>query len=182
MITPSVDNVIYSYLRATDDIVADGMTWYPRARDFCLTLDENLDKAAAIVAIISANTAWTANMTLARKAYEGVTALGFPDKVAKVARVFAGETPASVVRGQKVESFYACIVNPDANMPAVIDRHAFDIAINVRNYNGKRALGKKAYATFQSIYSEAADIAGITVPQMQAITWVEWRARNGINA
>lgn len=179
--SPSVDNIIHSYLRASEAIVADGMTWYPRARDFCLTLDENLPKAAAIVAVISANTGWNANMTLARKAYMGDLRVGFPDKVRKVERIMAGETPQSVVRGQKVESFFACIVNPDANMPAVIDRHAFDIAVNTRHRDAKRLIGKAVYREFQAVYAAAADMAGITVPQMQAITWVEWRYRHGIN-
>lgn len=178
--TPLVTNVIGSYLRATDSMVDDGMTWYPRARDFCLTLDENLPKAAAVVAVISANTSWKANMTLARKAYMGDLSVGFPDKVRKVTRIMDGESPETVVSGQKVESFYACILNPDENMPAVIDRHAFDIAVDKRHGSENRPLGKKAYAAFQACYAEAAELAGITIPQLQAITWVEWKDRNGI--
>lgn len=178
--TPTVENVIHSYLRATDAIVEDGMTWYPRARDFCLTLDENLHRAAGIVAVISANTGWNANMTLARKAYMGDTAVGFMDKVRKVERIFAGEAPDNVVNGQKVTSFFNCIINPDANMPAVIDRHAYDIAVNTYHGAAKRDLGKKRYLLFQGVYADAASLAGITIPQMQAITWVEWRDRNGI--
>jgi len=177
---PDVDNIVNSYLMATDDIVADGMTWYPRARDFCLTLDENLHKAAGIVAVISANTAWNANMTLARKAYQGDTRVGFMDKVRKVERIFAGESPETVVSGQKVTSFFQCIINPDANMPAVIDRHAYDIAVNTYHGSARRDLGKKRYIAFQECYATAADIVGLTIPQLQAITWVEWRNRNGI--
>jgi hypothetical protein len=175
-----IENIIYVYLRATDSIVEDGMTWYPRARDFCLTLDENLHKAAGVVAVISANVSWSANMTLARKAYMGDLSVGFADKVRKVTRIMSGESPESVVSGQKVKSFFTCIVNPDADMPAVIDRHAYDIAVAKRNGNANRALGKKAYAEFQNSYSEAAGLAGITVPQMQAITWVSWRNMHGI--
>jgi hypothetical protein len=180
-VSPDVTNVIASYLRATPAMVEDGMTWYPRARDFCLTLDENLVKAAAVVAVISANTGWKANQTLARKAYMGDMAVGFPDKVKKVTRIFAGESPETVVSGQKVESFFACILNPDANMPAVIDRHAFDIAVDIRHGDKARPLGKRAYAEFQACYAEAAALAGISIPQLQAITWVEWRERHGMN-
>lgn len=178
--TPDIDNVIGSYLRATDSMISDGMTWYPRARDFCLTLDENLVKAAGIVAVISANTSWTANQTLAIKAYQGDMRVGFPDKVKKVTRIMAGESPETVVSGQKVSAFFQCIVNPDENLPAVIDRHAFDIAINIRMGEKTRPLGKRAYAAFQEVYADAAELVGLTIPQLQAITWTEWRARNGI--
>jgi hypothetical protein len=179
-VSPDVSNIVSSYLRATDSMVADGMTWYPRARDFCLTLDENLPKSAAIVAVISANTSWKANQTLARKAYAGDLSVGFPDKVAKVTRIFAGESPDTVVSGQKVESFYACILNPDADMPAVIDRHAYDIAVGLKHGDKRPTMGKRTYAAFQAAYADAALLAGISVPQLQAITWVEWKARHGI--
>lgn len=178
--TPNVSNIIGSYLRATDSMVTDGMTWYPRARDFCLTLDENLPKAAAVVAVISANTSWKANQTLARKAYMGDLSVGWPDKVRKVTRIMAGESPETVVSGQKVESFYACILNPHADMPAVIDRHAYDIAVGIKHGEVRPTMGKRTYVAFQAAYAEAATLAGITVPQLQAITWVEWKARHGI--
>lgn len=177
---PDVANIVSSYLRATDSMVDDGMSWYPRARDFCLTLDENLPKAAAVVAVISANTSWSANQTLARKAYMGDLSVGWPDKVRKVTRIMAGEAPEAVVSGQKVESFYACILNPEANLPAVIDRHAYDIAVGIKHGDKRPSMGKRAYAAFQSAYADAASLAGITVPQLQAITWVEWKARHGI--
>jgi hypothetical protein len=164
-VSPDVSNIVSSYLRATDSMVADGMTWYPRARDFCLTLDENLPKSAAIVAVISANTSWKANQTLARKAYAGDLSVGWPD---------------TVVSGQKVESFYACILNPDADMPAVIDRHAYDIAVGLKHGDKRPTMGKRTYAAFQAAYADAALLAGISVPQLQAITWVEWKARHGI--
>jgi hypothetical protein len=179
-VSPDVSNIIASYLRATPAMIIDGITWYPRARDFCLTLDENLPKAAAIVAVISANTSWKANMTLARKAYAGDLSVGFPDKVRKVTRIMAGESPETVVSGQKVESFYACILNPDANMPAVIDRHAYDIAVNVKHGDKRPTMGKATYAEFQNAYAEAAELTSVTIPQLQAITWVEWKARHGI--
>lgn len=178
--SPDIDNIVGSYLRADQSMVIDGMTWYPRARDFCLSLDENLSKAAAIVAVISANVSWKANMTLARKAYMGDYSVGFPDKVAKVTRIMAGEAPETVVSGQKVESFYACILNPDADMPAVIDRHAYDLAVGKVHGSANRALGKKAYVAFQVAYADAAQLCGVTIPQLQAITWLEWKARNGI--
>lgn len=178
--TPVLDNIVHSYLRATDAMVADGMTWYPRARDFCLTLDQDLNRAAAIVAVISANTSWKANQTLARGVYQGNLRVGFGDKVRKVTRIMAGESPESVVSGQKVTSFYRCIINPDENMPAVIDRHAFDIAVGIKHGDKRPSMGKRSYVEFQNAYAEAAALAGITVPQLQAITWVEWKERHGI--
>lgn len=181
MTVPTVDNIIYQYLAATDDIIEDGMTWYARARDFALTLDENIERAAAIVAVISANTSWSANKTLARKAYMGDTAVGFPDKVRKVQRLFAGESPDTVLGGTKVRTFYSTILNPHASHPAVIDRHAYDIAIGKRLGSAKRPLGKANYALFASTYANAANLAGTTTQQMQAITWVQWRKSNNIN-
>ena len=182
MFVPDVEHILNHYLAASDDIVEDGMTWYNRAREFALSLDENVSRAAAVVAVISANTSWTANKTLAIKAYQGDMAVGFPDKVRKVTRLFSGESPDTVLGGTKVRTFYATILDPTASHPAVIDRHAFDIAINKRLGSAKRPLGKANYALFADTYANAASLAGITTQQMQAITWVQWRKSNGITA
>jgi hypothetical protein len=164
-------------------MVADGMSWYDRAHDFAASLDTDVSRAAGVIAVLSPNTSWNANMTLAIGAYAGRRNLGFPDKVRKVIRILdGGESPTDVIGGPKVTSFYHNILSPEVSHPAVIDRHAFDIALNIRHDDKSRgSLGRKGvYDSFAAVYAEAATLADITTAQMQAITWVEWRARNGI--
>lgn len=184
--TPSVENVISLYLQASEMAFREGMSWYNDAHEFARILDpENVERAAGVIAAISPNTSWTANKTLARKAYaqgngEGI---GFPDKNAKVTRILNGENPLDVLGGPKVRAFYATILDPTGDHSPVIDRHAFDIAIGKRTDEKSRGmLGRKGvYDQFSDVYREAARLAGIGTAQMQAITWVAWRALHSIN-
>jgi hypothetical protein len=181
MYIPTPGNVIFQYITASNDTVNDGMSWYNRANDFARTLDSNVERAAGVIAALSPNTSWTANMTLAKSAYAG-NVKGFPANVAKVNRILDGEAPLDVLGGPKVRAFYANIAEPDVSHSAVIDRHAFDIAVGIRLDDKSRgSLGKKGvYETFAAVYEIAAAHADITVAQMQAITWVQWRIVNGI--
>lgn len=182
---PSVENVLSIYNRASLANYRDGMEWYNDAHNFAASLDSDISRSAAVIAVLSPNASWTANKTLAIRAYANMSGegLGFANKVSKVNRLFAGESPETVVSGPKVTSFYSTILdptNPDA-IPT-IDRHAFDIAIGMRTDEKSRGLlGRKGmYMAFADVYRTAASIIGIGAPQVQAVTWMEWRSIHNI--
>lgn len=182
--TTHVSNILAVYNGASGDVMRAGIAWYPAAHAFAASLDNDVARAAAVIAVISPNTSWSANKTLALKAYanragEGV---GFPDKVRKVNRLFNGEDPHAVVGGPKVTAFFKRILDPYAtDILPVIDRHAQDIADGFRNSEAKRKppTGKR-YLAYAAAYEEAARIAGIPSAALQAITWETWREAHGI--
>lgn len=182
--TDYVANILAVYNGASADTMRSGIAWYGNANAFARTLDTDVDRAAAVLAVISPNTSWSANKTLALKAYANKSGegMGFPDKVSKVNRLFSGENPASVVRGPKVTAFYLTILDPfHADVTPVIDRHAQDIADGIRSTEKKRKppTGKR-YAEYADAYREVARMVGLPAHMVQAITWESWREAHGI--
>lgn len=177
-----VANILAVFNGASDDVMASGIGWYPAAHAFCQSLDDNVTRACAVVAVTSPNTSWSANKTFARKAYTNRSGLGmgFPDKVDKVNRLFAGENPYDVVKGPKVTPFFLRILDPySTDIVPVIDRHAQDIA------DGQRALKRNAprgmrYNVYAAAYLEVARIVGLPAHAVQAVTWETWKEAHGI--
>jgi len=182
--TDLVNNILAVYNGASADVMRSGIRWYADAHAFAASLDTDVRRAAAVVAVISPNTSWSANKTLALKAYATMSGegMGFPDKVSKVTRLFAGEDPDAVVKGPKVTAFYQTILDPfHADVRPVIDRHAQDIADGIRNTEKTRKppTGKR-YDAYADAYREVARIVGLPAHMVQAITWESWREAHGI--
>jgi hypothetical protein len=184
MTTDYVANILAVYNGASADVMRSGIAWYANAHAFAVSLDSDVARSAAVIAVISPNTSWSANKTMALKAYANRSGegMGFPDKVSKVSRLFAGENPADVVRGPKVTAFYHTILDPfHADVRPVIDRHAQDIADGIRNSEKTRKppTGKR-YDAYADAYREVARIVGLPAHMVQAITWESWREAHGI--
>lgn len=182
---PSVDNVLGTYGSATEAHIAEGMSWYNDAHDFCKALDSNVERAAGIVAALSPNNSWDNNMAMAARLYSQGHGerCGMRANVIKAERIYAGESPLDVLGGNKVRAFFMSIAYPgDHTVKPVIDRHAFDIAVGRKTDNKARGIlsRKGVYDSFAEVYSEAAKTAGIGSAQMQAVTWVAWREIHGI--
>jgi len=186
-VLPKIESVLGVYDNSTDAHREHGMRWYLDAHEFCETLDPgNVSRAAGIVAALSPMSHWENNKNKAAQLYrqdgEG-TGVGLFRNVEKAQRIFKGENPLDVLGGDKVRAFYECILYPDLHSSkAVIDRHAFDIAVGKRTDDKTRGiLGRKGvYDSFAEVYCEAAKSAGIGAAQMQAVTWVAWREVHAI--
>jgi hypothetical protein len=164
--------------------------------------------AAAVIAVISPAMPWARNVQLAEKAFrlaaEGasfddiVSGLGMMRANArKAAAIVLGADPASVVSGPKVVPFWQRIVDAASGATGpgsvVVDRHAVDIALGRMTDDATRGtvLGRKGGRhTFAMCYvraaaalnrsGEAATSGGpITPAEVQAVTWIVWRARHG---
>lgn len=190
--TPHVSNVLAVYNGASADALRDGLAWYLDAHNYASLLSLNYEvsvpQAAGIIAALSPMNGWENNK---RKAAQLIAqghgeGCGLYRNVAKAMEILLAGwdvDPLDILGGDKVRAFYQTILDPTGDTTPVIDRHAFDIAVGERTDEKRRGiLGRKGvYQSFADVYREAAIIAGIGAPQMQAVTWVAWREALGIH-
>lgn len=186
--TPDAENILSVYRRAEPDMLAAGLSWYDDANTFAHTLDKRFHRAAGVIAALSPMNGWQNNKNKAALLYaqhgDG-TMVGLKKNVAKAQRIYFGEDALDVLGGDKVRAFFSTIVNPhDSDATPVVDRHAFDIAVGMRTDDrtrGRILARKGQYDMFAQAYRDAAHIADIGAPQMQAVTWMQWRKELGID-
>jgi hypothetical protein len=172
------ENIVAVYERATDAELADGMTWYPRAHEFALSLDaSNVWRAAGVISALSPRKEWGLNMRMATRAFETGIATGQTTMMnGQAQRILDGAHPLDVLGGDKTRQFATSIAqNGDCDI-AVIDRHAYDVATaTIHTDKTRPTIGKRVYRTLSAHYREAAFEVGVSVAQIQAITWVVWK-------
>lgn len=218
---------ITRYFRSIDPaVIAEGREWYPRALAFAVELaerqwgrgpvlvDENEDweievnRAAAVIAVLSPKVNWERNKTFARLCYDLVArgiwtadttveevrkgwGHGLTDGPSKAFRLLAGEDPNEVVKGPKVRQFWFTIMDPTDVRAVVVDRHAFSVAAGKALTDAQ--LGKftgraGTYDQVSEMYRSAARILSlelertITPAEVQAITWTAWRREHAATA
>lgn len=190
--TPTVDNVLSVYRRASFEAWSSGMTWYDDAHQFSRQLGGNrYMRAAGVIAALSPLNHWDNNKAKAALLYSlngqiewrGTSnGIGLSANVKKALRIYNGDDALDVLTSDKVRSFYLTIIDPTGDHSPVIDRHAFDIAVGmVTNEAARHTLGRKGeYARFADCYRQAALIVGIGTAQLQAVTWCQWRDEKGV--
>lgn len=172
-------HVLATYARADDAARADGMDWYLAAhREAARLCPGDVGMAAGVIAALSPQKSWPLNLAMARRAVAERAARGHTRaQCAQADRILAGEYPLIVLGGLKTRSFYRCILDPTDPMEVCIDRHAVGVALGRYAGSGADALTRVgAYAKAQDAYREAAALVGIRPLEMQAVTWVQWRA------
>lgn len=186
--TPTAENIVVLFQDAVQaGIVADN--WYAEARGIAADMAErhgvSVKQAAGVIASVSPLNSWGANVKLAERiiAAGGTMTTGYMKTgLTKASRILAGEPVLDVLTSDKVKNFYLCIES--AGQEGVcIDRHAYDIAVNVRHTDSTRpGLTGKRYAAVAACYVEAAALLteegyDVTAAQVQSVTWVQWRSR-----
>lgn len=202
-VRPHTRNITRAYRQASDAHKTAGREWYAAAHDLARELDpESPARAAAVIAVLSPRVNWDINARLARQAYAQragtigkIHPLAHPRVLAKslptihghgekAHKILNGIHPANVVSGPKVTAFWQLIANPSAETVCV-DRHAVDIAFG--NVSDERTrglyLGRVGnYERIAGMYVRAARILSreygrhITPAEVQATTWLSWRA------
>lgn len=196
--TPNVSNILSVYNGASSDTMRAGLSWYLDAHNFARTVGggraHHVARNAGIIAALSPLNGWENNKRKAAQviAMRGRIAvakgqpngIGIGNNVAKAVAIYNGGDPLDILSGDKVRAFFRTILNPTGDIDPVIDRHAFDIAVGERTDDKRRGIlsRKGVYHEFANAYRDAAKIAGIGSAQMQAITWVAWREKHGIEA
>jgi hypothetical protein len=178
---PFPEHILEMFILSTPRNRREGMAWYDDAHNFARSLDENVERAAGVIAAMSPVNGWKNNKRCAYEVYCGtVSGLTLPDNQAKAVRILNGEAPLDVLGGDKVRAFYSTILDPtNPEAIPVIDRHAHDIAVGAKmpNNHPSRSMTEKRYNQFAKAYSECARSIGVGAPQLQAVTWLEWRER-----
>lgn len=179
--------IVATYRSATEDELVSGTEWYVRAHRLAGELSPNsVTLGAAVLAILSPRRSWPQNVALARQAFAEaangrVSWDDFPttgDQRRKLARLFAGEDPDTVVGGPKVRSFWQTIADPHAGTDAVIDRHAMAVAEGRVFADDELRINAPTYADYVTAYAIASAVIGQAPAIVQAVTWVAWRRNN----
>lgn len=170
-----VSNIVDAWRWSTADQERRGRTWYHTAHDVATLMAEGNTRAGAgVIAALSPQKAWEANVKLAAGAFESGEVRGHVrDAVTKAERIILGEDPLDVLPDDsKTWNFFRCIADPGDPDAVVIDRHAHDIAVGAVYGNADRGLSnKRRYATLAHAYREAARRLGEIPSTVQAVVW-----------
>lgn len=189
------NNLLGVYAQATADELIAGRSWYRQAHTIASSLavrfNITISQAAGVIAALSPSRFWSANVadaqTLISAWKQGLRGTDLP-KVGtygqanrdKASNILSGIDPLSVLGGQKVQSFYRNILNPDSNIAVTIDRHAKSAALGVSLADSEINIGAPEYRSLSRQYLVAASKVGLLGNEFQAIVWVVWRRLKGI--
>lgn len=186
---PYTRRILRWYDAATPEQAAHGLAWYAEARtfaaDLAATYGHSVETVAAVIAALSPQCTWDANMSatrnlLARYAdghrsdlpgYAGYTA-----NVSKGYAILAGDLAA--LKGPKVEAFAAAIRGDLSHV--VVDSWAARAARpdgeNIAKlFRGDEMPGARERRAMAEGYRRAAAARGIEPAAMQAAVWVTVR-------
>lgn len=190
-----VRNIIDTVACATADEEHNGLTWYARAHAVAHDIGNrhgaNVWQAAGVIAALSPQTPWHANIGYAVDAYaNGADTIGhYDDAIRKADAIIGGAAPRNVLGGRKVRSFYVNIAEPTRHGRVTVDRHAVALAFYGPDHGHRWKSGPPvspkllervgAYQYVAAAYRGAARVLGIAPHECQAIAWVTWRRLTG---
>jgi hypothetical protein len=185
----SVRNITRVFRDATPAQFEDGLVWYETAYTIADALsvahDVPVSRVAGIISAFSPRNSWGANINGASRfvASQGMTGGHTQDNVNKALKILDGANPEKTLNGLKTVAFYECIMSRGLTLSVCIDRHAFDIATNTRNTEESRKITAPNFRACVTAYRKASVILSrelgypVSPAQVQAVTWVAWRAR-----
>lgn len=197
-----IANIRATYYQAIQytSIEEAGVTWYNKAHQKALKLAKrynvDTDAVCGIIAALSPNNQWernlidTESLLLAKSRLRSINdfkCCTYNQNKLKAWKIANGDNPLDILSGNKVVSFYQCILNPiDPNL-VCIDSHAINIALGrMATIAQTPSLSNQEYATFAVAYKQTtrwinSENDYLVIPmQVQAITWLYYRAMRGI--
>lgn len=185
-------NLIVCYARANEFDRTEGLYWYAQAHSDACKLSERYEvsiaAACGVISALSPGSEWSRNLLDARellsafRAGSKIPPIGTYGRrnVEKALACARGSDPLSVLGGQKVRAFYACILDPSNASEVCIDRHAKCAAYGIRKNRDANALVTPAEYPFVAWhYRKLAERYGVLPHQLQAVIWVTWRRLRG---
>jgi hypothetical protein len=185
-------NILKVYLSANTSDKVQGMEWYKTAGkiadNLAVKYQQNKSSVCGVIAALSPGCPWENNLEYTERALQWYNNQDLPRpnisiygkaNEDKAYRILSGEHSTMVLGGDKVTSFYLCLVDQD-NECVVIDRHAVSIAVGqpLGKEYAKYVSTRKKYGAFEQCYVNVAKMLDIKPHQLQAITWVTWRRIN----
>ena len=176
-----ISNIRAYYLLSTLNEKEQGFAWYKEARSECTRLAKlyslSLSTVAGMLAALSPRNRWSRNVSDTEQVIllgEDAAVSTFFLNKAKATRILCGESPLDVLSGNKVRSFYFCIVH-NCSDDVCVDSHAYGVAVG----NGERIHPKNIsdndYTKIQEAYQELSGELSLQPKQLQAITWLTYR-------
>ena len=147
-------------------------TWYIEANQLCRLWSEqsgySVPQIASTIAVLSPLVSWSQNLKWANNLLKDPYAkcLGLQANHDKAIRILNGESINTVLKGDKVKSFYACILRPHCNS-VVIDRHMLKIV-----QWPKSTITSKQYFSIASKVAKRAKFHHLPIPEYQALVWL----------
>jgi hypothetical protein len=183
------NNILRMFDMATMDEIYLGCEWYAeanrQAQTICANTGYNLAAVCGIIAALSPRNKWSRNIEDVRNllADDNAKVSTFHRNKAKAAEIKSLLNPSfdqvlDIIKGDKVCSFYANILNPNLPDIVTVDSHAIGVWLGSRA-TGQSAKGD-AYQTIQQAYIDTANGLGLIPCQLQAITWLTYRRINNI--
>jgi hypothetical protein len=181
-------NIINTYNEATTEEKEYWGKWYYKAKAIVEKLAEEyqipLNIMAGIVATLSPGNRWNSNITAAKRLIEKYK-FGIPherinsySKQIEKARKILETGDLSNIIGPKVTVFYKSLVNPDEiKNDLVLDSHAINIWRGDTRRKIKKTPQPSKSEREQMIvdYKKASEILGVSVQEIQAVTWYIWK-------
>ena len=179
---------------ASSQAYKEGLAWYPRIRERAVEISEAYSTDLIKVVGIHASV----KLALPKKAFTGaVNALlrgtadpvganpgvGTKDVNEKINRILNGEDPRVVLNRVPYQSpriYLDNILEPYANVEPRTTQMPVELAMNkmLDASDFHKIMRTSAMKDIKKAYTEVAKANYIFVPQLQAITWNDWRIRN----
>ncbi|MCB0444870.1 MAG: hypothetical protein KDC68_04305 [Gelidibacter sp.] len=178
-----VNNILKIWNRASDDEKYD---WYHNAHYTAKLMSQQVEgdnpvsKTCGVIAALSPRKRWGINKEIA---YDLITTgdCGHMELFKQKAKDILNssgtdEEIGSILRGEKIVSFYKNIKYPDSSDNITIDRHALSISLGKKiSEEEYRGITKNQYNFFKDCYVAVAEKVGVPPILMQSATWVNWR-------
>ena len=175
------------YESADAQQIAAGLGWYAEAHHIAEDLSDStgvsIAQASGILAALSPQVSWGFNVEWAYGVAQGDTTrrgLGLSLGRALMIQRNPDTDPLDILGGRKVRAFYSAILTSGFTDQVVIDRHAYDLAEDTRGSH-LSLTDKRSRVTAENYRNAAKRLQRsgtmITACQLQATTWLTWRAR-----
>jgi len=187
-----VINILAFYAEATPQERSNGFAWYPTAYSEAVSMENRtgIDRSvtAAVIAALSPQMEWGANVRWAREAVDAwvagnpVPRRGLGNSIKRAQRALEGDS-SDILRESgtlKVRNFYGSIMGERGAV--CVDRHALRIALG-DPMGTPPGMTDARYLMVADAYRSAARELKIGARHLQAITWIVCkRVREAENA
>lgn len=184
----AVENIIRTYNEATPEEKEYWGKWYHNAKtevqELAARYDLPFPVTAAAVAVLSPGNKWRFNMLAAERLLENIThpenpplkIPGYPRQVARAKEIILTGNVGKVT-GPKVTVFFKSLLDPvSLEKDLVLDGHAINIWRGEKvNLNSISSPTKAQRQQMLDDYHKAANILGVPVQAVQAVTWYVWK-------
>lgn len=178
---------------ACDTDIDKGATWYFDVNKLCEEMAKGSElkhitpvHVAGIIAALSPMRSWPDNINKARDAVDTGIARGLGHTVETATTIWHGFDPEIVIsrtgNNPKVYSFFKNIAYPETSDDVTIDRHMWNLLfddLGVVEKAGLRFKGRE-YQWAASQFRTVASGFDLLPHQLQAISWLAWRRKQGI--